>query len=55
MKVKWFDKECQAIDYKRKNLKGTKHFKWVVQGNALVKIKRKDTKATRILYKKLRI
>ena len=40
MTVKFFNTERQA-DKAKKKLKGTKRLKWVVQGNALVKIPRK--------------
>ena len=37
--MKWFDTERQAIN-KLKKMKGKTKKNWVVQGNALVKIKR---------------
>jgi len=40
MEIKWFNTERQAIKTKRK-LKGTKNYKWTVQGNALVPVIRK--------------
>jgi hypothetical protein len=41
MAIKWFNTERQA-EKAKKRLSGTKKSKWVVQGNALVKIPRRS-------------